>query len=140
MELLSDLRMLSDNFESEQQKEFSKRIQEQEEKYNKQYSDIIENLEQRLFEKAKQGERKLYVGTFMNWDKDFSLLNMMFKAKKVTTLYNALNDLNIETEVIPNISGNLKKVYDYLKEKGLDPELEYTTDYHKEGFAIVVKW
>ncbi|MGL5717672.1 MAG: hypothetical protein ACRCX2_31965 [Paraclostridium sp.] len=127
--LLNSLKLISDSFESEQQKEFSKRIQEQEEKYNKQYSDIIENLEQRLFEEAREGKRKLYVGSFMNLDRDF---NYSFNK----TLLN----LNIEIEVIPNMSGNLKKIYDYLKEKGLNPELEYTTDYYKEGFAIVIKW
>lgn len=54
----------------------------------------------------------------------------------------AWNKSIFEKDVIECMTGNFKRVYDYLVKEGLNPKVDYWTDGggQDEGFELVIEW
>lgn len=125
-----------------EQEEKLRREKERKEKYEKEYQDAIFNLEERLVTAATEGKRKLCVAHFSAFS-GYNISDELHKKRgNHGNYYVAWNKSIFESDVIENMSGNLKRVYDYLKENNLNPKIDYWTDGggQDEGFELVVVW
>ena len=119
---------------------------EQERKYNekqeKEYQKAIENLEQRLKNAALDGKKKLQIAHFSAFNGGNISDRLHKKRGDYGNYYVAWNKVIFERDVIENMQGNLKRVYDYLQTNNLKPKVNYWTDGGgmDEGFELVVKW
>lgn len=119
---------------------------ERERKYNekqeKEYRDTIENLEQRLKNAALDGKNKLNIAHFSAFTGGNVSDNLYKKRGSYGNYYVAWNKAIFESDVIENMQGNLKRVYDYLQANNLKPKVNYWTDGGgmDEGFELVVEW
>ena len=124
-----------------EQEEHLRKEKLRQEKYEKEYQDAIFNLEERLITSAKEGKRKLCVAHFSAFS--YNILDELHKKRGNCRNYCvAWNNSIFESDVIQYMSGNLKRVYEYLKENNLNPKINYWTDGggQDEGFELVVVW
>jgi|AOAMet1_18_M0_10_1038524.scaffolds.fasta_scaffold13903_4 hypothetical protein len=119
---------------------------ERERKYNekqeKEYREAIENLEQRLKNAALDGKNKLRIAHFSAFTGRNVSDRLHKKRGSYGNYYVAWNKSVFESDVIENMQGNLKRVYDYLQANNLKPRVNYWTDGGgmDEGFELVVEW
>lgn len=119
---------------------------EREQKYNekqeREYQEVIENLEQRLKKAALDGKKKLIVAKFSAFNGGNVSDRLHKKIGSHRSYYASWNEVIFESDVIENMQGNLKRVYDYLKINNLYPKVGYWLykSGRDEGFSLVVKW
>lgn len=119
---------------------------EGERKYNvkqeKEYREAVENLEQRLKNAALDGKNKLRIVGFSAFDSENVSNRLHKKRGSYENYYVAWNKTIFESDVIENMQGNLKRIYDYLQANNLKPKVNYWTDGGgvDEGFELVVEW
>jgi Zn/Cd-binding protein ZinT len=118
------------------------REREYNEKQEKQYQEVIENLEQRLKNAALDGKNQLEVAHFSAFTGGNISDRLHKKRGSYGNYYVAWNKAIFESDVIENMQGNLKRVYDYLQSNNLNPIVNYWTDGGgmDEGFELVVEW
>lgn len=106
------------------------------------YNTIISDLEKRLIAVAKSGQRKYPVAHFSAFTGNNVSEKLYSKRGNYGNYYCAWNKTIFQEDVIKYMSGNLKRVYDYLVDNKLNPIVEYWTDGGgmDEGFELVIKW
>lgn len=144
MVTLDELAKIVKNKESKYERELKRANKKQIDEHNKEYLDIIHNLSGRLKDAATDGLREYTVAQFsaFGFGLNQTLLDGI-RVKKSGNYYCAWVDKEItEQDVIEHMTGNLKRVYDYLKENNLNPHIDYWTDGGgmDEGFRIKIKW
>ena len=119
-----------------------KREREYNEKQEKQYQEAIKNLEQRLKDAALDGKNNLRVAHFSAFIGGNVSERLHKKRGSYGNYYVAWNKTIFESDVIECMQGNLKRVYDYLQENGLNPKVDYwiAGGGMDEGFELVVQW
>jgi hypothetical protein len=139
---LNELKEITEN-KFQRDKEEQLRIEKEiNEKFENEYQEVISNLEQRLRDAATNGQRKLAVAHFSAFSGG-NVSNLLHKKRgNYGNYYVAWSKTIFESDVIENMQGNLKRVYDYLKENNLNPKVYYWTDGggQDEGFELVVAW
>lgn len=110
--------------------------------FEEEYQDAIKNIEERLVATASEGKSKLSVAHFSAFSGYNISDNLHKKIGNHGNYCCAWNKSIFESDVIENMSGNLKRVYDYLIENNLNPKIDYWTDGGglDEGFELVVVW
>lgn len=139
---LNDLTKITENKSQRDKEEQLRRERERTEKFEKEYQEAISNLEQRLKDAATDGKRKLSVSHFSAFSGGNISDELHKKRGSFGNYYVAWNKAIFESDVIENMQGNLKRVFDYLKENNLNPKVDYWTDGggQDEGFELVVVW
>lgn len=136
---LSDITEIKAKFEKEEK--IREEI-EHKEKIEKQYQDVIRNLDRRLLSTALDGKRKLSVIEFSALSYENISKDLDKKMGAYRNYYCAWGKTVFESDVLENMTGNFKRIYDYLKENNLNPKIDYWTDGggYEEGFKLVVEW
>lgn len=139
---LKELSKIVERKDEIEQEEKIRKEKERKERFEKEYQDAIKNLEERLVTAATDGKRKLSVAHFSAFSGYNITDNLHKKRGNHGNYYCAWNKSIFESDVIENMSGNLKRVYDYLIENNLNPKIDYWTDGggQDEGFELVVVW
>lgn len=139
---LNELTKITENKFQRDKEEQLRRERERTEKFEKEYWEAISNLEQRLIDAATDGKRKLSVAHFSAFSGGNISEGLHKKRGSFGNYYVAWNKAIFESDVIENMQGNLKRVFDYLKENNLNPKVNYWTDGGRqdEGFELVIVW
>lgn len=107
----------------------------------KEFDLAVLSLDHRLLNAAQEGKRRLVVAHFSAWT---GSINPELHKKKegYGNYYCAWNKAVFVSDVIANMQGSLKMVYDYLVSLSLNPKIEYWTDGggQDEGFQLVIVW
>ena len=139
---LNELSKIASGKAERKEQERLERERKYNEKQEKEYQDVIVNLEQRLKDAALDGKNKLRVAHFSAFN-DGNVSDRLYKKRgSYGNYYVAWNNTIFESDVIDNMQGNLKRVYDYLQTNNLNPKVNYWTDGcgMDEGFELVVEW
>lgn len=139
---LSELAKIAENKHQRDKEAQLRREREQSEKFEQEYQKAISNLEQRLKDAATDGKRKLTVAHFSAFFGENISDRLHKKRGSFGNYYVAWNKSIFESDVIENMQGNLKRVFEYLKENNLNPKIDYWIDGggQDEGFQLVVVW
>ncbi len=138
---LAELSKIADSKKERDEAARVLREKELNDKYEKEYQDAIFDLEKKLKDAATDGRRKLSVAHFSAFGYNFS--NELQKRRGSNgNFYVAWGTAIKPKDVIECMQGNFKRVFLYLFESGLNPDVEYWTDGGgmDEGFEIVIKW
>jgi len=120
-----------------------KRIRIINENYEKFFNDIVMDIEMKLKETALQGKHSLFVADFFPYDygapEGHPNFTKPIDEKVVGNMYTSWGKTVTEKDVIETMSGNLKRVYDFLKSEGLMPRID--CDICNENmFQIFIDW
>lgn len=138
---LKELSKIVERKEEIDQEAKIKREKENKERCQKEYENAILNLEERLINAATMGRKSLSVAHFSAFSGG-NVSEKLHSKSKGGNYYVSWGKSIFGKDVIEHMEGNLKRVYDYLQENGLDPKIEYWTDGggQDEGFELVIKW
>lgn len=138
---LTELSKIADSKKERDEAARVLREKELNEKYEKEYQDATFDLEKKLKDAATDGRKSFAVAHFSAFS--YNVSDKLHKRRGTHgNYYVAWNKSIFEKDVIECMEGNLKRVYDYLKENNLNPKIQYWTDGggQDEGFELVIKW
>lgn len=140
---LNELKKISDDkVVQDKQREIEDK-KKRKQKFDHDYHFMVDNLEHRLRESARKGERRFSVGIFSIFGGgDFANITEELSKRIKPNLSVAFGDTITNSDIVFNMRGNFKRVFDYCRVQGLDPNVKYWTDGggEDEGFEIIIEW
>jgi len=115
------------------------------EEYEKFFHDIVMDIELKLKEAAFHGKHSLFVADFFIYNygriEEFHPnFTKPIDAKVVGNMYTSWGNTVTEKDVIETMSGNLRRIYDFLKTEGLNPRIDYNDNNSNSVFEINIEW